>query len=754
MLTPPEFNNRFAAWLRIEPRCRQDNFARGIQVRTADPLWMLTRQWQLGEFQAEDAGSPIKVEMRYSTQSIDCLKLGDQTPQPMPVDVPLETIVEQERNTIDYRERVRIGQEFERRLRAKLTGDGDGGDVDDFINNLKTLDSFRFPRKPETPIYELDKATQRFVNFMRGRVIDGLCVVEEEPVRISRNALISQTDFEVVCQNVKDWYGDVCRRPVSKNSPAWQPEKLDFRFEANNYPPPDEDCPKELQDRNTKLVAPDYRNGEVDWYTFSVNDTIARGPWKAPSDPKLNPIKSTPTRIQVTGTSPRWWAFEDANTDFGAMDVAKPDLAKLLLMEFVLIYGDDWFSMSAPVAIGSLVRIDELKVWNVFGEVTSIGPARQVYPEGTDWDASDLENVYDRPVEKLPNLSRFDLFTLSGPGPKDPGLDVRLKTPILQLAGKAINQRFELPTRDSLIAKRLKSQLDRERKFDVTSPRPILFISPVTGFRQESRPLDEVRFLRDEGANMMWGVENTVPNGLGRPISGFDAQRERYERWRNQLAKLLIRLERLLEFGSPTDEQRKFLKTMANDLQNHITDLSPYANPTPSQNNVPRYRLATTVPDNWIPFIPVRRGSLMSADYAAIQFRRAKMLRNSDHSKMDDIITITLTQFLDLHKRLENNLSMSLEDLVTQLDKYLTAESLHPFASDGSIPSMSRLLALDENAMLFLNEETVPRAGLRVQLTKQRVRWHDGTTHVWLGKKVLTGRGEGSSGLRFDMVKE
>ena len=75
-----------------------------------------------------------------------------------------------------------------------------------------------------------------------------------------------------------------------------------------------------------------------------------------------------------------------------------------------------------------------------------------------------------------------------------------------------------------------------------------------------------------------------------------------------------------------------------------------------------------------------------------------------------------------------------------------------PFAPDESIPSMSRLLALNENAMLFLNEETVPRAGLRVQLTKQRVRWHDGTTHVWLGKKVLTGKGEGSSGLRFDKV--
>lgn len=63
----PEFNKRFDTWQRIEPRCRQNNFARGIQARTADPLWMLARQWQMGEFQAEDAGSPIEVELSYST---------------------------------------------------------------------------------------------------------------------------------------------------------------------------------------------------------------------------------------------------------------------------------------------------------------------------------------------------------------------------------------------------------------------------------------------------------------------------------------------------------------------------------------------------------------------------------------------------------------------------------------------------------------------------------------------------------------
>lgn len=428
----------------------------------------------------------------------------------------------------------------------------------------------------------------------------------------------------------------------------------------------------------TRLVALDYRNGDIDWYTFSAGSEGVRGPWVSHTHPEPKPAGrqpfkpeddqrlkterqpvdippfTTPTRIEIAGTSPRWWAFEDGNTDFGAMDVAKPDLAKLMLMEFVLIYGDDWFSVPAPVSIGSLVKIDELKVWNVFGDEITINPARRI--EGD-------------------SLERFDLFTLSETGkPREPGIGYD------DIESKVVH--------------------------------PILYVPPVTGFRQESPPLDEVLFLRDEGANMVWGVEHTVPNGLGRPVSGFDAQRECMQRERDQKLEQLAQVKRKLEYGAPSGEDSAVLEATVADLQNQIADLSPYARPTPSQDEVPRYRLATTVPENWIPFIPVRRGSIIGARQAAIQFRRAKMLRNFDHKKMENDPTMTLSKLL---------------------------------AEDESISAMSRLLALDEDALLFINEESVPRAGVRVQLTKQRVRWVDGSTHVWLGRKVLTGRGEGHS---------
>jgi hypothetical protein len=55
-------------------------------------------------------------------------------------------------------------------------------------------------------------------------------------------------------------------------------------------------------------------------------------------------------------------------------------------------------------------------------------------------------------------------------------------------------------------------------------------------------------------------------------------------------------------------------------------------------------------------------------------------------------------------------------------------------------------------AGLAIHEEEVPREGVRVVRTFQLARWQDGSTHLWIGRQKSVGRGEGSSGLRFDML--
>jgi hypothetical protein len=59
---------------------------------------------------------------------------------------------------------------------------------------------------------------------------------------------------------------------------------------------------------------------------------------------------------------------------------------------------------------------------------------------------------------------------------------------------------------------------------------------------------------------------------------------------------------------------------------------------------------------------------------------------------------------------------------------------------------------LDELSRVRLHEEEVGRTGTVVSRRWKYARWIDGSTHVWVGRARMLGRGEGNSGLRFDEV--
>src|SRR5215831_17399414 len=75
-------NNRFSAidsfalakppsWTRLEPQSTLGDPRPGIEARVHDPLWLIGRQWQLGEFQGEDAGTPLTVRVTTRTRLVD-----------------------------------------------------------------------------------------------------------------------------------------------------------------------------------------------------------------------------------------------------------------------------------------------------------------------------------------------------------------------------------------------------------------------------------------------------------------------------------------------------------------------------------------------------------------------------------------------------------------------------------------------------------------------------------------------------------
>ncbi len=57
----------FMVWNKLEGRARSKNMDRSTKAEIYDPLWFLTRQWQLGELMGEDVGSALTAQIAYQT---------------------------------------------------------------------------------------------------------------------------------------------------------------------------------------------------------------------------------------------------------------------------------------------------------------------------------------------------------------------------------------------------------------------------------------------------------------------------------------------------------------------------------------------------------------------------------------------------------------------------------------------------------------------------------------------------------------
>ena len=64
--------------------------------------------------------------------------------------------------------------------------------------------------------------------------------------------------------------------------------------------------------------------------------------------------------------------FQDGGRNIGLLSAAAEDLGPLILGEFALIYGNDWFQFPLVVPIGSQVWITSLSVADTFGITTPI----------------------------------------------------------------------------------------------------------------------------------------------------------------------------------------------------------------------------------------------------------------------------------------------------------------------------------------------------------------------------------------------
>ena len=99
-------------WTRLEPHPRDGSMQRSLQAQVRDPLWMLARQWQIGEFQGEDAGSPVQATMSVQSQPLTGYAPNDTGAGLLPYDpaLPLEPHVERVPVTLNVRGSAQLGR--------------------------------------------------------------------------------------------------------------------------------------------------------------------------------------------------------------------------------------------------------------------------------------------------------------------------------------------------------------------------------------------------------------------------------------------------------------------------------------------------------------------------------------------------------------------------------------------------------------------------------------------------------------------
>jgi hypothetical protein len=566
----PVFQPAIKGWNRLEGRPRNRDFERSLRAEVRDPLWMLTRQWQFGEFQGEDAGSPIDARMLTYQTYLNRYAVAGQQTQKFQSDIPIEARVEREFWPEDLGSALRTGRYFEKLLRK---------------NNLpyKAEYAKKYAIEVDQPNPVYDKDTDQTLEAVAGKITNGnlllIAIADGSHADwVDANAQILDTDrikLKNTTSELIQWVGQYATQPASKTDNAWSGTHLEYQFAC---------ATEDGNGEQTVLRADQYDTGSLDWYSFDVDVTTKL---QDPDGFVIEPEKQLeeclsfiPAPVSFNGMpQPRFWQMENERTEFANIDANTTDLIKLIMTEFMLLYGNDWCLFPYERKTGSLCEIRGLVVTDVFGQRTFVKPASSGIDD--DW-------------------TRWGFFSLS-------------------TNAQTVNTASFLP--------------------------------PALGKTLESQPLEKVNFIRDEMSNMVWGIESVVPSPLGRGTNGYESA----------------------------------LAAQDATLPAPVVLL-------PTEAKI-RYILGTSVPYNWIPFVPAQ----IPGSNRDIRLQRARMPDQAASFK-------------------------------------------------GKI--------IDEPAPYFVNEEEVPRTGKSVARTYQFTRTPAGKPVLWIGRKATVWKGEGSSGLAFDQIMD
>lgn len=345
-------------WTRIEPDIftgdPQKDLALGIAGEIADPLWLLGRQWQMGEWQGEDAGSPVSAQGSAISYAIDLLGIGNRTIPYQAATTPTDMLVEHDGGRADVTMRAAGGQAFLDALTEH--------NLSAYQNTAKS--TYGFAAQDATNTLE--------TVLIAASGVDGdkvLAAVTSNEITQALN--VSQGDgpnFNAAVQEWTAWYGP---RATAAANPAWQTDRLEYQFSMSAA----------VKEGRVTLTAPEHHGGRIDWDTFTAS-AFTPGSTGGQLQPVVTPLTAMPALLQIPGMpSPWFWEVEDAATDAARIEAGPSDTARLLLIEASLAFAPDWFLLSLRLPVASLSKIDSLQMTDTFGITTTIRAAEEVRPD-------------------------------------------------------------------------------------------------------------------------------------------------------------------------------------------------------------------------------------------------------------------------------------------------------------------------------------------------------------------------------------
>lgn len=384
-------------WIRVEPVPRSDDLAHGLRAALADPLWLLGRQWQFGELSGEDAGSPIEAVLTVEAAPLDRFLAGpvttgaDQRAIDLDPAIPLEVLAERRptRGTAsDGRVRLDAGQHFLRLLRLH----GAATQQERYVADFPIDPAIVTPRAGGAALADPAPA----MSIVAAAVPDGRAVAESLLAHRGQASALtslpaqpavattSTTKVIAAANEFLDWWESFVSEPDAAAGDAWSPSRLEYSFAVQAT----------LGDGAVVLGADDYRGGHLDWSAFDATSRGSLGSPGAAAAPTTLVRRTIPTRAFYAGMpAERFWEFEDSAVRFSGGSVARTDLAHLLLDEFALSYGNDWFVVPLRLDAGSLCAVRQLSVVDTFGETTVVPAASTIGSSG--WSMYDLTAASD-----------------------------------------------------------------------------------------------------------------------------------------------------------------------------------------------------------------------------------------------------------------------------------------------------------------------------------------------------------------------